>query len=392
MILSIQALLERNSLPVEGLPGSENSVPGELYFLRREFIAHYFPIAHLAPEHLDEVVAFARRTAADFELKLLAWHLHRWYVDDVAFKPLPDYIDCLGAETGKLYLLLALSLIPFFEERARRERFPERYALAAPSRIGASMVQREQLYGEYGLRGRSLPFLLHYRFSPAYRIGRFDFILKHPYLNHPEIFRCGDEIVVLCRENWRIGPDGLCAAPDEEKAESTRLIFEGDSVTGKPVDPATGRALPGEVTLDLRRYERLVPPDGWIAEIHIPGGGGMSEEVCRASFREAKEFFASYYPDRPLGAFMSISWIFNPYWPEYLPESNLTRLIQRTSHFPSPFNPKNGLFFVFGRDDDDYASYPRDNSLRRAMLRCLEEKGQLRGAGMFLLPDRVGAF
>jgi hypothetical protein len=55
--------------------------------------------------------------------------------------------------------------------------------------------------------------------------------------------------------------------------------------------------------------------------------------------------------------------------------------------FPSASTGKDGLYFVFNRDDIDLATAPRDTTLRRAMIERLRAGSTLRSGSMFFLFD-----
>lgn len=157
-------------------------------------------------------------------------------------------------------------------------------------------------------------------------------------------------------------------------------------LTGTPIDFKTGRALPGRISIDLDEFAPLLTAHDWVPSMHIPGGGNMRPELCRESLREAFAFFRRHFK-KEIPAFVCCSWILNPDWMTELPESNLAAFMRMVRLFPTPPDPKSGLFFVFGRDDGDPLTYPADNSLRCAFRRILESGRSLRSGGMFVLPD-----
>ena len=53
--------------------------------------------------------------------------------------------------------------------------------------------------------------------------------------------------------------------------------------------------------------------------------------------------------------------------------------------YPIPSGDRSGLRFIFGRDNIDIATAPRDTSLRRALLDHLQAGGRLIHGGMFFL-------
>ena len=61
-------------------------------------------------------------------------------------------------------------------------------------------------------------------------------------------------------------------------------------------------------------------------DVHIPRGGRLTPEECCASFREARAFFAKYFPDYQYAYFTCNSWLLDPTLVEFLPqESNIIR-------------------------------------------------------------------
>ena len=55
--------------------------------------------------------------------------------------------------------------------------------------------------------------------------------------------------------------------------------------------------------------------------------------------------------------------------------------------FPMASWPRAGLYFVFGDEDIDPQTAPRDTSLRRALLDHILAGGRLRVSGMFFLTE-----
>ena len=50
------------------------------------------------------------------------------------------------------------------------------------------------------------------------------------------------------------------------------------------------------------------------------------------------------------------------------------------------------MFFIFGRECDDWRNYPADNSVRQAMLNILKSDRRLKNGGMFYLAEHVNRF
>jgi len=388
----LKEVLFQNWMPTDGAEETERSCPEKLFFLSEAFIRKYYAVAGLPAERLELVLGKAASFDADEDIRPLAWHLYRNFckVKVREFHPFPEFIHPLGYDTGILYLLLLLALIPELEERAEREHFPLRYAHAAATRIGTLPVYFAQAFGgRFGIRSRSLHFMLNFKDSPMFRIGRFDFVLERADARFPLVYARGGEVKIFCGGGWLLDRDGDRLAPDtapEKVVRVTRFCDDGACVCGTEADIRTGLALPGETRLDARAWKRVASPGDWVLHFHIPAGGGMSPEICRSSFDEALAFFAAQYPDKPVKLIFSISWIFNHAWLDYIPRSNMSALIRSSALFPSAHAANAGLFFVFGREDADYAGYPRTNSLERAVLDCIADGRPLRAPGAVILP------
>lgn len=67
----------------------------------------------------------------------------------------------------------------------------------------------------------------------------------------------------------------------------------------------------------------LVKGDATV-DVHIPRGGRLSPEECRASFLQARVFLAKHFPDYSYAYFTCNSWLLDPTLIEFLPrESNI---------------------------------------------------------------------
>lgn len=71
----------------------------------------------------------------------------------------------------------------------------------------------------------------------------------------------------------------------------------------------------------------------------------------------------------------------------YRPTSNMVLWQRELYLFPWSSNGKAGLFSIFGEDEIDPASAPRDTSLRRAVLDHLAAGRPLRNGAMFMLRE-----
>ncbi len=360
--------------------------PGKLFFLSEKFLLQYFPLTKLPQDDFAEISEFAEKMQSTPEFRALMWHLYTVFCMKGTSVNFPELLEPFGVDTGKIYLLLLMALVPFYEERAAREGFPVEFARTAADRIGSTAVMFAQKYnGALGILARSLNFMLNFRNRPCFRIGRLDFEMYKYDDFIPEIYVSGDRVVALCQDKWMFDARGERTTDESTAVQKVRLVRNADTVTGTPVDMVNGYAQKDEITLKLAKWERVAGPGDWTIHYHIPGGGGMTPELCEASFAAAKAFFAEYFPDKPCRIIWSNSWFFNPAYKEYLPESNIAKLSRSGFLFPVMSTGKDGLFFVFGRDDDDFDSYECKTSLQKAVMRCRREHGFLRRTGWFIV-------
>ena len=384
--MNLQELLERNGIDTNSHTISYFSLPEKIFFLEEDYLKKCCLLAGLTDDLAEEVLLFAAEIKKDPVLRQLAWHLHRLFCSLPEFKMPPDHIDVTGPRTGILYLIIFFSLYEPLKNHLSLWDLPLEQADKAMMRLTPILSFRGIHYpGEKGLLGRSLPYVLHYKNNMCFRIGRFDFILTKVPGHYPELFRerKSGKYKLLCRNNWNIAENGFLLPASETPEESAEFIEAENCCTGRVIDPVSGLVTKEVASLDLSEYDRLLHPDANVLQMHIPGGGKMALETCKATFIEAKKFFSEHFPSVPIAAIGCVSWIFNPAWRSYLPESNISRLQYSTLAFPFQAVPKSGLFFIFGRDDGEAADYPADNSMRKAMLQAWKDD-QLRSAGMLL--------
>lgn len=394
--MMLNDILSRNWMPCTGIEEIEKSCPESVFFLEADFIRHYYPIAELPEDKMAYVISMAEKFNAAVESRQLCWYLYHKFtrINIREYREFPEFIHPYGYDTGIIYLLVLLSIIPEYEERARKEGFPMRYAHDAATRIGTFPTYFAQVFeGRFGIRARSLHFMLNFKDEPMYRIGRFDFVLEKGGLRFPRIYTDGTEVILLCDGNWRIDKTGERVMPGRAPQEGEWLTtYSDDGVTarGYLIDTSRGYAQKKEVELPRSRWRYAGGPESHVLHVHIPAGGKMLPELCRKSCEEALAFFAEKYPESPISVIYTVSWIANDAWLDYLPNSNMASLIRASALYPSPHTYNAGLYFVFGREDADYGTYPRNNSLEKAMLACIEDGRPLRSTGMVFLPLPAG--
>jgi len=372
------------------------------FFLEPGFSAEYYPLTKgpasvQAP--LAEVALALSRTAAG---RLLAWHAHRTLCEydreKSRFREWPDLDVHLGENGGLFYLLIALSCIPEWLRAFRQAGIPEQHARDCAAWLGGALGIYGAAHGGHpGLNRRQLYWTGWYMTNKLFRIGRFEYMNQEIGNSYPTVYRqrASGRVLALCNSGWLLNREGFWLYNDQAPTEAyrvTELKDDGTTVSGTPISP-WGQALPEcPVRLPLADWERVLGPGDFAPGLHIPAGGGMTLAVAGESLRQAQAFYRQYFPDRPVKAFVCASWIFNTQFEAALPDSNLATFMRQLYLLPWRSGGRDGLFFIFGRDDGDPKDYPRGNSMRRAMLDILASGRRLRCGGMFILPEHLEHF
>lgn len=356
--------------------------------------------ATFAPEPLLEAAARAREN----EIVKHVFHYlsHYWWhresVDLYGYK-LPKFKEIVGDdEGGILDLALALEAFPAVREKFAIWGIPDKYALDALERINRTVADYGRFNdGKFGYPESGHHWVRHFINGELFRIGRLEYLIKEPPVtfpleNGPTFFRRKSDraIIGLCRDGWRLNKEGLQLWQNdlpESAAVTARLEFGDDYVRGIPVNPEGFAEISRTLTLSLNEFEPVWSKGDMVPDIHIPGGGGMTPELCRQSLVEATDFFRRYFHQEVKG-FTSFSWIYNPDLAKLLPQSNLAAFMRELYLSPYPSTDSDGLSFVFGKSAKDWSDFPRKTSLQRTFHQLRESGRRLKEGGMFI--DRRG--
>ncbi|MBO1268765.1 acyltransferase domain-containing protein [Arthrobacter cavernae] len=114
----------------------------------------------------------------------------------------------------------------------------------------------------------------------------------------------------------------------------------------------------------------------WTLGVHIPEDGGLSPALVDESLAMAKEFFARFFPDKPVAAATCDSWMLDPYLAAKLPESNIASFARRFTVERCTDEPTDAVYFTFRqRGLADLDKLPRETSLQRVVLERIDDGG-----------------
>ncbi len=380
---------------------SEASFPGETpsFLLPAEALRHR-DYCGFGPEIDPLLLETARRIAADPALSHLAWHCYRLLYEHLDYTDTPRWPTLqhvLGEAGGVLYLLVVMGMVPRVRAIHQAMGVPDEVTRETCNQVCSVAGVYRRMSGRLGVTLNTVYWMRHYIAGRLFRLGRFEYMLR-PFGGAVEVYRHRQTgaVVALAPDGWRFNGegqvDGTGGVTDDERGWTASLTRTDDAVAGYPVSPQ-GMAVRHEVRLPKSEWECVLKQGDTVMEMHIPAGGNMTPERCGDSNHRAAQFFRRFFPDQPARAIVSISWIFNTQLEEITLSSDNLVLYQRELYlFPVPSSGRDGLWFIFLRDDLDPAALPRDTSLRRGVADFLAAGNVWRCGGMFFLADDLDHF
>lgn len=380
---------------------SMESMPERPGFLRPDVFEHSREWVGL-PDELDPILRAIAQVAEERPaLQQLAWHCHELLFTHTEYTSAqvgmwPDLEHVLGEQGGAFYVLIALGVVPITTAFHRERGIPEQISRDSCGYFpGITAIYRELHGGRWGIVLRVLYWLRLYTQGELFRTGRMEYMVR-PFRGQLRAFRHKEtgHVVALATEGVRFAADGFIdggETPDPEGWVST-YSEDGAGYIGYLISPA-GVGENRRVRLGKTDWSLALQPGDPVLDTHIPSGGNMTPEACEDTMRQALEFFPKYFPERPFVGFACGSWILNPELAQiYRPDSNMILWQNELYLYPIPTGNRIGLYFLFGQDDVDFATAPRDTSMRRAVLDHLQSGGRLIAEGMFFLTEDMDKY
>lgn len=158
---------------------------------------------------------------------------------------------------------------------------------------------------------------------------------------------------------------------EESRRVNERYVFEHAWWTVRTVGGAIFR-------IGSLEYEMKRPKGVPCIDIHIPTATDLSPAACDDSISAAKKFFGRHFPEFSACDYYCRSWLMANELPCLLsPGSNILAF---RSRFEIVSSGVPNLFFtemIFGTRSRDFASFPEDTSLQRALKRHILSGGVL---------------
>ena len=303
----------------------------------------------------------------------------------------PQVQEALGERASLFYLLAYLAALPYAEKEYRRRGIGLEIFDDTMSDFRNYLCQVHDLEGRWGFR--EFMWMWAHLTCELFRLGRLQFRLA-PFEGKVMAFRKKDgrRFVLLADPGMKLRPDGYALGagrinldaqptwdplPQETGGWLPRFEEGSEGWKGHPVSPY-GNVLGEETCLPRSGWECVLRHGDTVLDMHIPPRDTFTVETCRASLRQAFDFFAQQFPDNPFKAGFCHTWFFTHPLQEFLPpESHIVQFQREFYLYPHPGGPGFLWEYAFGEKYRDIATAPRDTRLRRAVLDWLGQGKEL---------------
>lgn len=253
-----------------------------------------------------------------------------------------DFVFCEEENIPLNYapMFALLTLLEECEEEIKRRNFDDETVTKIYAKFEAILKENKEKFGFYGYSKALYFWGKHYLKPDIFKIGTLQYEIKK--YDRDDIYRDENGCLVPLR-NASV-QNGVCIGTSIKRggADGETVSFKGE--------PA------------------LLKGDGVIS-VHIPAKADITEETCRKNNKTALEFFARYYPEYSIKAFMCYSWLMDPQLPELLkPDSNILsfqKFFSPTLHTSS--SGDEAIYFVFGKRPKKLEELPETTTLTRSL-------------------------
>ena len=165
-------------------------------------------------------------------------------------------------------------------------------------------------------------------------------------------------------------PLGAAGHTDEEGSFVADIEETDDAYIGYAYG-RYGRISLEKTVLGKSEWKKLIEPGDKVVGVHIPPGGGMTDELITLSFNETKEYLAKYYPDFDYKAFVCGSWLMDDQLVDLLgADKNISRFCERFDKIGRKSSGRAVFSFVYLLHDVknvDYSALPERTTLERKL-------------------------
>lgn len=205
-----------------------------------------------------------------------------------------------------------------------------------------------------------------------YGIGRLQMEVFSKFGAKAVVFENEAGEAVALAHKHKLHRDGMSLGSrnytDEEGAWIADIEETDTEYVGYPYDE-NGFVKKEKTALKKSEWKKILEYGDDVLGVHIPPGGGLSEELVDESFELTKQFLAEYFPDFKYKAFVCESWLMDRQLLDMVGESsNIAKFCKRFSPCCIKSSATGVFNFVFLKhdvSDIDYESLPENTTLER---------------------------
>lgn len=342
----------------------------------------------------------ANRIGHDPKLYEIYMEFYKNYIDSgywtTVWEPLKihSYVrELFGKEASLFYLHAALQRLPLTERKYAEKGISEKVFVETLRDIGVWVQHAYHLSGHYAIGNFS--WIWRHLEARMFRLGGMQFMAT-PFSGVVKGFYNAKKhaVVLLCSEGMELRANGdmqgVCNKEKTTDGFVTSYAETDDAFIGNPVTPI-GKGLKRQVKLDRKEWTKVLDKDDMMLDIHIPRDTAFDMESVKETCKQAKTFYAAYFPELELKGMICHTWLFTPQLREMLPpSSNIVKFQRQFYLYPTAGSERFLWNFVFNELTELKDAKP-DTSLRKQVLRYIEEGKELFDMnGIFL--DICGEF
>lgn len=269
--------------------------------------------------------------------------------------------------------LAAVSLADYTYSLLESRKLPEEQKLYA-MRLFEDMVKTYKARNEG--RAGAMSFIWYQLAIDAklFKTSRLQIELFAKFTSKAAVFENenGDSVALAVDVNvHRSGHILGCAGFEDEDGSFYADIVENDSSFIGHAYGRYGLVSKEKVVLDKKIWKKTIEGGAPVVALHIPPGGGMTDELISRSFEETKELVARYFPDFEYKAFVCGSWLMDDQLCDILGEDkNISKFCARFQKVGRKSAGRSVFSFVYllpNTSNVDYGSLPEDSTLERLL-------------------------
>ncbi len=223
-----------------------------------------------------------------------------------------------------------------------------------------------------------------------FRLGRLEIQINNGFIGRCQVFEGPDGKQIALAHDMNIHRSGRTLGSlyceDKDGAFLSAVVETADSYVGYPFDDE-GLVSNIAITLPKSDWKRILSRGDDVISLHIPAGGGLTDEAVDDAIAQAREFADTYFPDYKYKAFDCHSWLLDPQLIKLTGENtNIARFCRRfrpITHYSKGDAVYN---FVFFKTDMNFKveDLPENSRLEKALKQhFLSGKAIYETAGYF---------